>query len=259
MLTERLPHGDGTGMRRPLAYLLAGGLLASLCVRGIFYLLLMTIHPPAALQPGSSLSIKAWIEEYSNWSNAHLSYEEAYDLSLAAALAFVLAFGVFLAPRLAFAASFSLLNVFFAWTSHVIGDISISADAALRQVIFAQADFLWTTGGFAFFIPNVIIIADLDVLVMLAVLIASTLLLTGSRGVRKAVLTALQVAALSLVILGVEIAVFDNAEFNLHVTQTQTMLNFAPTFTNGDLLYSALALFAVCTFLLNFRKLRPQY
>ena len=245
-------------IRRLTTRLLTGGLLASLGLCAVFYLLTLTIHPPAPLQPGSTLSIKDWIDAYANWHNAYLSYTEAMGLSLVAALAFVVAFGIFIAPRMAFAVSFSLLNVFFLWTSHLLYDISAPLDIALGQAIASQAKFLWITGSLGYFFPSFIVIADLEPLALLGILTLLTLLLSRGKGAKRAVLLSLQVAALCLIILGTQIAIFDHNEFYLHVTQAQSMLSFVPSFTNADLLFSALAIFAVSTCLLNFRRLRPQ-
>lgn len=247
-----------TRIRRLTAFILAGGLIVSIGLCAVFYLLFVTTHPPAALQPGSTLSVKDWIDAYTNWQNTHLSYAEAYGLSLVAALGFVVAFGVFIAPRLAFLASFSLLNVYFAWTAHLLADISASLAAGVTQALISQANFLWITGSLSYFVPSFIVIVDAEVLVLLGILTASTLLSNRGEGAKRSVFLSLQVAALSLTILGTEIAIFDHNEFFLHVSQAQALLSLEPSFTNADLLLSALAIFAVSTCLLNFRRLRPQ-
>ncbi len=251
--------GDTTRIRRLATYFLAGGLLVSIGLYAAFNLLLMTSHPPAPLQPGIGVSVSEWISAYAKWQNTNLAYSEASGLSFVAALAFVVALAVFLAPkRLAFYAAFVLLNVYFAWTSHLLYDISAPLDIWVGQAIGAQANFIWTTGSLGFFFPSFVVVTDLEPLILVGLLAVLAFLLNREVGAKRAVLLALQVAALSLVILGVEIGVFDQREFNLHVTQAQALLSFEPSFTNADLLYSAIALFAVSTFLLNLRRLRTR-
>jgi hypothetical protein len=242
-----------------LGYLLAGGLLVSIVLCVVFYLLLVLIHPPAALRSGSAgLTIKDWLAAYANWSNNRVFYTKAYGLCLFASMGFAIAFGTFIAPRLAFFASLFSLNVYFAWTSHLLGDISGPIDHQLTLFIFGQAKFLWVTGSLAYFVPNYIVVADSEVLGLLMMVIVTTFVLNRGKGVKMAVLRSFQVGAISVAVLGAEIMLLDYNEFYLHVTQTQVVLDFMPWFTNADLLFCGLAIFAVTTCLLNFRSIWHQ-
>jgi hypothetical protein len=214
--------------------------IASVSLRAVFYLLVTTAHPPVL-------------------------YSELYGLSLLGALGFIVALGVYVAPRSALLASFALLNVYFAWTSHLLSDASHPFDAWLGKVIASQCQFLWVNGGlvdlfpsYFFYFPSYYVVFDLESLALFGVLVASILLLNRDMGAKRAALLSLQVAALCFAILETEIAVFDRRELFFHVTSTQQMLRFESWFTNADLLVCALAVFAVTTFLLNFGRLWHQ-
>ena len=247
------------GPRPIVVYFLAAGLLLSVALLALFYLLLVVTHPPAAYgQPGAPTSIPSWFAAYASWSSARLAYTEDYGLSRVSTLGFVLSFAIFIAPRLALRTSFVLLNVYFAWTSSLLADVSKPLAAAVTQVMWTQDQFLWATLSLRYITGSVYVVADMEALAMLVVVVALTLLLNLEKGKRRALLLSLQVAALLLAVLGSEIAIFDYREFYLHVTQVQVALDLLPWFSNADLLVSAVAIFATTSSLLRLRRLRPQ-
>jgi hypothetical protein len=246
-----------TRTRKLIAVLLAIGLVASVSLRAVFSLFLMPTHP---------LGNVVYSDGPDSWP-ANVIYSQVYGLSLVAALAFIVALGVLAAPRPALFASFTMLNIYFVWTSHLLSTISLPAHDLLQQVMASQSKFLWINGGLVFFLPSDLvyfpalvtdIVIDLECLALLGILIASTLLLNLDKGVKRAVLLSSQVSGLCLAILGAQIAIFDYNDLFTHVTVAQGMLSFAPWFSNGDLLLSGAAIFAVSTCLLGFGRLRHQ-
>jgi len=245
--------------RGPATHILAGGLLLSVTLSALFYFLLMTIHPPAAFgQPGAPFSVKGWVDAYANWYQSSLTYTLDYRLSLLAALGFAASIGILSHPRLALVASFSLINVYFAWTSSLAAYLSRTLGSGLTEAIFSQDNFLSAYLNLRRFTGDTYDVADLEALALLAAVVASMFLLNSKKGTKKALLRSVQVAALSLIILSTEIAIFDYHEFFLQVTQLQASFGIAPWFSNADLLLLASAIFAASTCLLRFRLLQKE-
>jgi hypothetical protein len=248
-----------TRIRRLTASLLVGGLLASILVRATFYVLLMITHPPAPLHPGSTApTIEAWIQSYAIWRKTTVFYSKIYGWSIIAGLGFLVALGVFIAPRWALLASFSLLNVYFAYTSGVLRYVSPSLGSAVGRALLSECNFLWIAGSLAYFLPSYYVVLDLESLALLGTQVVSAFMLTRVLGVKRAALLSSQVASLSLAILGTEIAIFDNVQLSYHVTTTQALLSFFPWFSNADLLFSGLTILALSSCLLNFGRLWHQ-
>lgn len=221
----------GLAARRRLVRTMASGLAISVVLLMASYLLLATGHP---------------------------AYAEGFGLSLLAVLGFVVGFAVLLAPRLSFLTSMAILQICFVWTSHLLSDISLPLDAALGRVLDTEASFFWNSGHVASLFPSKMadyspmnLMVDLEVLATLAVLMASVFVLYRTRGTRIAILRSTQVAALSLVVLEVELALLDCSEFFIHVTVFQLAFNFTAWFTNADMLLSAFAVLATSTLLLK--------
>jgi len=195
---------------------------------------------------------------YANWHQTNLSYGLDYRLSLVAALGFVAALGIFKYPRLALGVSFSLLNVYFAWSSSLLADISQVVGSEVTRAIYSQDGFVSASLNLRVFTGDTYVVADLEALALLAAVTASVLLLNLDKGTRGALLHSVRAAALSLTILGAEVAMFDYREFYLHVTQVQVVLGLTPWFSNADMLFFALATFAVSSCLLRLGWLGAQ-
>lgn len=233
---------------------------AALCL-GFYLATLFSSPPTATVHPSDVSSLQALVASYSSYSSSYASwqatqatYMEMSGLSLVAALAFALTFGILVAPKLAFLASLSFLHLHFAWTSHLFSDISASFDKWLGGLIGAQATFFWNATDLGHFIHKVAVspvnvVVDFEALAMLTVLFVSTVLISLREGYRRAVLRGLQIAGLSLFILGAEIALFDPKQLGVHVTQTQVFVEFAPWFNNADLLLVAATILAASTLL----------
>ncbi len=223
-------------------------LVASVCLSAGLYLLLRATNPPPPYgHPGAPTSIRVWTESYASWSQASQSYGLDFALSLLAPFSFLAALGVMRFPRAAFVTSFSLLNLFFAWSSHVIASISFWLQSGLTQAVSSQDFFLLTSLRLFLFTGNAYVVADAESLALLAGVVASAFLLGRDRGRRRALVLSTWAASLCLVILGIEIAVFDYRELFLHVTQAQVVLDLAPWFSNADLLFSALLVFSLAS------------
>lgn len=248
----RLPGVDRTRLKTNTRRVLSGGLVVSGFVSLVFYLLLADLGPPAPLQKSASgVAIQQWLVAYAKWQGVHATYSTAMGLGLVASVELAVALAVLLAPRVALAASYLFLNVYFFWTSHLLSDISPHLSALLTQLITAQDDFFWKDGGLGYWVGSSIMVLDLEALVLLSAVMSLTFLLNLGKGAGRALLYSLQAAALSLTILGAEIAWFDYPQFYMHVTQAQSLVNFLPSFNNADLLLSAVALLAASTFLLR--------
>ena len=249
---------DEPGTRRRVAYLLTFGLLSSIGVCVLFHLLSTIGPPPAFGKPGAPTSAEGWINAYATWSQDKSEYSELSASTLLSALGFALAFGIFLAPRLALRASLVLLNLCFAWTSHLLDHVSKPLGAEVTLLMNSQDRYFWSIIGLNRITASNLAIADLEALGLLAVVATLTLLLNLGKGGKKALLLSLQVVSLCVVVLGSEIAIFDYGEFYLHVTEVQVLVNVVPWFSNADLLLSGLAIFVACTGVLHSRLLRPQ-
>jgi len=172
------------------------------------------------------------------------------------AILFATALVVVIAPRLALVLSFLSLNVFFAWTSHLLSAVSQPLASEVSHIIGLQDGLIWRAFDLGIFTMYTQIVADFEGLALLALVTALIALLNRDKGRGKAMLLSLQVAAACVVILGFEIAAFDYGEFYLHVTDVQVMLHFAPWFNNADLLLSAVGLLAASSALLRQHRFR---
>jgi len=200
-------------------YSLLGGLAVSAGASLVFYVILaVNPRPPPVPYGAPSASIQTWIAAYAHWSNLNATYSRALGFGLVAAVEFAVLLAVLIAPRLALVVSFVLLNVYFSWTSHLLSDISPLLSDGLTQVITWQDNFFWADGGLGYLVGSSIIVLDLEALVLLGAVMGLTFLLSLSKGARRALLLSLQMAALSMVILGAEIAWFDYPQFYMHVT-----------------------------------------
>lgn len=233
-------------------YAIAIGLIVSVASGGIFYLLLKYYPPPPLFTPGSSAVVmQQWPMLYQHWSNAYEAYTLDYGLSILAAMGFAVTSGVFLFPRASMVASFALINVFTAWTSHAFQFFSQALAHFLTNEITAEDYFLWG------FINNdnsgvqTLMVADIEAVTMLGILTALVFLFNAKKGMRVALLRAAQVMSLCFVILGSEILLFDYREFYLHVTQVQESFGLATWFTNADLFVMGVAAFAATTWMLR--------
>ena len=151
--------------------------------------------------------------------------------------------------------SFALVNVFFAWTSHVFSSFSPPLANFLTREITAQDNFLW---GFVDTLYGVrtLIVADIEVLSMLVILITVAFLFNLQNGRKRALLLSIHLMSLCFIILGIEILAFDSSEFNLHVTQVQAFFGLATWFTNADLFYAGLGVFVASACLLYSARLQ---
>ena len=246
----------GLKVRRLEVYTLAAGILVSLTVFIVFYHLATSLPRPVLALPGITQPSAYWIAFYTNWYDTHVFYSLAYGLGIVAAIELTVILGVLLAPRLALLASVSLINIYFAWTAHVISSVSQHVSLAIGNLIVMQDNFFWANAGLGFFTASSIVVTDLEALILLGGIFALAITLNRGKGARKAVLLGLQITALSLSVYGLEIALFDHNELALHVTQSQILFKLAPSFSNADLLYSALAVLAASSCLLHSGGLR---
>ncbi len=240
--------------RRRVAYLFAAGLLLSIAAYIAFYLLSMIPSPPVPASiatPGYSRMMAA----YWSWYHDYWAFVEACGFCFAAALLLALGVVASLAPRKVQVASFLMLNFFFAWTSHVFSDISGPVAKALTTMITIQDRFIWSNLNLNWVTGYTQVVADMEAFVFFVLLLSLTFALNLKDGRRKALLLAAQIGALSLVILGAEIAVLDYQEFYLHATDIQLQFHIAPWFSNADLFFSGLVALVASTAML--RSSRP--
>jgi hypothetical protein len=177
-------------------------------------------------------------------------------LSALAAIVLAGALLVSISRRLAIVMSFSLLNVLFAWTSHLLKALSRPLYSEISAIIVYQDVLFWKALDLSHLVRYTQVVADLEGFVLIGVLTSLVALSNRGKGTGKVFLLSLQFAALCLVILGVEIAVFEPGVLYLHVTDAQVALKLAPWFNNADLLFSAVAVLAVSSALPRFRWLR---
>ena len=161
------------------------------------------------------------------------------------------------AAKLAFGACLALLNVYFAWSSHLLRAISPSLYEFVSRPIRVQDFDVWRYWGLARFTTYTLVVSDFEALVLLVVVMIGAAWLSRDSGRWFALLRSVQVAALCLVVFGVELALFDYHEFYVHVTDAQLTFHFVPWFTNADMLVSALVLLVMST-LLGGRLRQPQ-
>ena len=237
---------------RRAVYILAGGALVSTALCIAFYSLLTMTHAPSAFgQPGAPPTVSQWIAAYTTWYQTENSYALCFRVCLSAAVGFGAALGIFTHPRLAFMASFFMVNFYFAWSSSTFAPLSRTLENIVTEAIYVQDGFLLTGLGIRVLTGNTYVVADIEVLALLAVVMGSVFVLNLRGGRMAAILRSVRALAFCLVILGSEIALFDYRELFLHVTQTQVVVGLATWFTNADLLLFGLALFAATTLLLR--------
>jgi hypothetical protein len=153
------------------------------------------------------------------------------------------------AAKLAFAVSLAMLNIYFAWSSHLLRAISPSLYEFVSRPIRVQDFDVWRYYGLARFTTYTLVVSDFEALVLLVVVMIGAAWLSRDGGRWFALLRSVQVAALCLVVFGVELALFDYHEFYLHVTDAQLTFHFVPWFTNADMLVSALLVLVMSTLL----------
>jgi len=230
--------------RRVLAYGLAAGLFLCVGVCLAFYGLYSGVGD---YQSGS---------DYVAW-HAVRSYDSlGYDIGLFGASISAIALIAVVSLRLALAFSFAALNVLFAWSSRVLTMASQPLDSELNWLSSPQNKLMWD-GPYYFRLTTYLrMVAGIEGLSLIGLLVASVVLLNRYKGTWRALLSSMQVSALCLVILGVEIAVFDSRELYLHVSNFQAFVNFIPWFSNADLLITGLAMLAGSSLLLRLQRLQ---
>jgi hypothetical protein len=243
-------------LRRVLPYVLIAGLLLSVSFSAIFYVLLKTLPSQEIFdKTQTGITVIQWVAESTAWQDAVNACTDGYWISILMAIGFAVTIVIYRFPRAALVTSFSLLNLYFAWTSHVFAYFSQSLASFLTYEITAQDNFLSTFVN----IPrgdSTLMVVDAEALAMLVMLTTLIFLFNLRKGMRTAFLHSLQVMALCCMILGIEILAFDSNEFNLHVTQIQESLNVALWFSNADLFYSSVGIFVASSFLLYFGRSR---
>jgi hypothetical protein len=152
-----------------------------------------------------------------------------------------------MAAKLAFSMSLAMLNVYFAWSSHLLRVVSPRLYEFVSRPIRLQDFAVWRYYDLAKFTTYTLVVSDFEALILLLVVMAGAAWLSSDRGRWFALMRAVQVAALCLVVFGVELGLFDYHEFYVHVTDAQLTFNFVPWFTNADMLVSAAAILAMST------------
>src|SRR5579871_1816066 len=119
--------------------ILSIGLLISVALCTVLYLLLLTVHaPPAYGQPGAPASISAWAADYASWSQRSMSYDLDFRVSILGPLTMAISLAVVMWPKAVAVISFSMLNLFFAWTDWTIANVSMPLAKGLTAMISAQ-------------------------------------------------------------------------------------------------------------------------
>lgn len=90
---------------------------------------------------------------------------------------------------------------------------------------------------------------DYSSLVLTILLVVLVYLGYHDQGFKRAFLSVLQICSVSFFPLGIEILIFDYAEWNLHVTKFQADYNIIPWFSNAYLFFSSMTLFFGATLL----------
>ena len=234
--------------RRRVTHGVAFALIVSIALSIIFYMLLSTLASGALEDPESAGYWFAYA--------TYLAYTQGYGLSILATVFFAGALVISISRRLALVMSFSLLNVLFAWTSHLFKALSGPLYSGVNAIIAYQDVLFWKVLNLGPFTRDTQVVADLEGFVLLGLLTSLVVLSKRDEGTWRAFLLSLQIAALSLVILGAEIAVFEGDVFYLHVTDIQVALEFVPWFSNADLLLSGVAVLAVSSGLSHFQRFR---
>src|SRR5690348_5863279 len=109
------------------------------------------------------------------------------------------------AASVVFVASFLLLNVFFAWDSRLLRTLSPSLASVVAAPIQWQLMSIWSFFNLARISGYAYIVVDIECFALLVIAMASFAWLRRGRGLRAALLRSTQVAALGLVIFGVEL------------------------------------------------------
>ena len=239
---------------RKVTLVLAAGLSASVLCCLAFYLLLATQHGVGNLGGSGTPGYAERLSRYTAWLYARIEYKRGYAFSFLGVLVFAAATALSLFPTAAKRASFLLLNLYFAWTSHIVSDVSQPAAKELSNLISIQDIYLWRSLDLTSITANTQVVADFEALAMFGILTALTAIGSLESGKSRAALLGIQAAALALVMLGAEIAIFDYREFYLHVTDAQVLLSLAPWFTNADLLVSGLVVLVASSSLLRFHR-----
>lgn len=233
-------------------FMLFGGFVISVFSSEVFYSLMRRVPVPKILaQYQGNTPSAEWLSAYARWQASASTYAHACGFSIIAAVAFVIATGVYYLPRLTLVASFSVLNLLFAWTAHVFWwSFSVPLAKSLFGWVTAQDDLLWQIADLHR--GNPLLVSDTEGIAMLAVFAALVFHYTIKRGAWLALLRVVQAVAGCCVILGGEVLLFDPGEFGLRVSEVQSALGFLVWFTNSDLLYAGTMVFAASTFLFYF-------
>jgi len=153
-----------------------------------------------------------------------------------------------------------IINLYFAWTSHVLSGYQyvrtdISNFAAYQMNLIGAWSWFAGVGTRGTMIREFI---DYEVVGLTLVLAASSFLLFLHRGLRKAALRMLEIGSFSVLPLGVEIYIFDYGEFWIHASIAQAKSGFLAWFTNADLTFLAIGTLFV-TALIELRHRLPLY
>lgn len=244
-------------VKRTLQWTLLMGVIASGLSSVVFYYLMTHVPNPAIFtEYWKDVTTAQWVAAYTKWQDTMSLYTDSYGASTLATLGFAVAIGIYYFPKAALVASFSLLNLFFAWTSHVFWFVSMPFANALINWMTIQDTFIWNLIDLRFGGGSTLVVADGEALAMLTIFAGLVLLFALQKGLWRALLRSLQAVAVSCMILGAEILVFDNSEFDLHVTQIQASFGISVWFTNADLLYSGTAIFLASTVLFYLPRLQ---
>jgi hypothetical protein len=144
-----------------------------------------------------------------------------------------------LALILLLTASVVIVNLYFAWTSHVLSGYP-SVRASISSFAVAQMNLI---GAWSWFIgagtkgTAIREFIDYEVVAFTLAIAASSFLLFLNHSLKKATLRMLEIGSLSVLPLGLEIYVFDYREFWIHASIAQVKAGFLPWFSNADLLF----------------------
>jgi hypothetical protein len=143
------------------------------------------------------------------------------------------------------AAALVLLNVYFAVTSNLLGDVlPSSVTGFIITITFLDAvRFAGHLHVLAYYV------IDLEALILLIGALACVFLLTRSAGIILAVLRTLQALSMVMIVLPIEIYLFNSQEFTVYFTSFQALAGFLPWFSNEDLLVVCAGSLVVTTLL----------
>lgn len=148
--------------------------------------------------------------------------------------------------------SFVEVNLYFAWTSHVL-----SAFQPIRADIERFADYQSTLFGLTQLLGMPLpkggtetrIVIDYTVVLFVAVAALSAFFLSVRRSFASGMVRMLQVGSLVVMPLGIEIYIFDRREFWIHASIAQVKTGFIPWFSNADVLFASIGVFFSATVL----------